>query len=56
MKGSIPGCAPVTVSFNLTITKVLPVFADTSNSPPFFDPVLSEFTIDLGKSLEFKFP
>lgn len=56
MRGFISGCVPVTTSFKVNITQVTPTFVVTPNTPPYFEPVLSDITLDLGKTQVFKFP
>jgi hypothetical protein len=56
MKGFISGCVPVTTSFQVNITQISQAFVFIPNSPPYFDPVLLDITLELGKSQVFKFP
>ncbi len=56
INAQIAGCTPVTSSFTVTITKVSAAFVVNQNSPPYFDPILSDITLEVGKTQVYKFP
>ncbi len=56
MQGSLTGLTSITTSFKVTITQASPTYAISSNSPPYFDPVLPDIALNLGKVQVYKFP
>ncbi len=70
MSGSIPGCIPVTSSFTVTVTNISSTFGGVipnlppsstfggviPNLPPYFDSLISNLTLQIGKTKVFTFP
>ena len=57
MSGSIPGCIPVTSSFTVTVTNISSTFGGViPNLPPYFDSLISDLTLQIGKTKVFTFP